>query len=159
AAPITLFTNLTGSQEVPSTGSPGIGNAFVVFDSVAHTLFVNIVFAGLLSPTTASHIHCCVPAGVNANVATQVPTFSGFPLGVTSGSYMNTFNTSLASTYNPAFVTASGGTVPGAEAALFAGFIAGQTYLNIHTNQFMGGEIRGQLAVIPETSTLALVGV
>ena len=32
-----------------------------------------------------------------------------------------------------------------AEAALFAGLRAGQSYLNIHTTTFPGGEIRGVL--------------
>lgn len=50
-----------------------------------------------------------------------------------------------ASSYNPAFVAAHGGTVPGAEAALLTGLLAGQAYLNIHTTMFPGGEIRGVL--------------
>ena len=51
----------------------------------------------------------------------------------------------LASSYNPAFVTAHGGTVAGAEADLLAGLKAGQAYLNIHSSTFPGGEIRGFL--------------
>jgi hypothetical protein len=51
-----------------------------------------------------------------------------------------------AASYNPAFVTANGGTTAGAEAALLAGLEAGQAYLNIHTTMFPGGEIRGFLA-------------
>ena len=61
-----------------------------------------------------------------------------------SGTYDNTFNTLLDSTYNPAFLTASG-TAASAEAGLFAGMLLGQSYLNIHTNLFPGGEIRGTL--------------
>ena len=64
----------------------------------------------------------------------MTPTFSGFPLGVTSGSFMQTFDMTQASSYNPAFVTANGGTVAGAEAALLAGLHAGTAYLNIHTS-------------------------
>jgi hypothetical protein len=37
--------------------------------------------------------------------------------------------------YNPAFVTANGGTVAGAEAALIAGLENQMTYFNIHTQQ------------------------
>jgi hypothetical protein len=96
--------------------------------------------------------------GVNAGVATAVPTFPGFPLGVTAGTYSNTFDLTQASTYNPAFVTAQGGTVAGAQAAFIAGMQAGLTYFNIHTNIFPGGEIRGQLQAVPEPATLLLLG-
>lgn len=45
-----------------------------------------------------------------------------------------------------------------AEADLIAGLLGGQTYLNIHTNLFPGGEIRGQLQAVPEPVTLLLLG-
>ena len=65
----------------------------------------------------------------------------------------------LASSYNPAFVTANGGTPASAFAALVAGLNAGDAYLNIHTTQFPGGEIRGFLHAVPEPETYALMGV
>src|SRR5215203_1363857 len=154
---LVFTTTLTGSQEVPPTGSPGIGSALVTLDTVTNLLTVNVSFAGLGSPTVASHIHCCAGPGVNAMVATAVPTFPGFPLGVTTGTYLMTFDLTLASTYNPAFITAHGGTVAGAQAAFIAGLTSGQTYLNIHTSQFPGGEIRGQLQAVPEPASLLLL--
>jgi len=154
---LVLTTTLTGNQEVPPTGSPGIGSALVTVDTVSNLMTVNVSFSGLLSPTIASHIHCCAPPGVNAMVATAVPTFPGFPLGVMTGTYLQTFDLTLASTYNPAFITAHGGTVAGAQAAFIAGLVSGQTYLNIHTAQFPGGEIRGQLQAVPEPATLLLL--
>ena len=69
-----------------------------------------------------------------------------------------TFDLTAASTYNPAFITAHGGTVAGAMAAFIAGLESGQTYLNIHTTQFPGGEIRGQLQAVPEPASLVLLG-
>ena len=45
-------------------------------------------------------------------VATGVPTFLGFPTGVTNGYYDHTFDLTLASSFNPAYVTANGGTPP-----------------------------------------------
>jgi hypothetical protein len=92
-------------------------------------------------------------------VATTTPTFPGFPLGVTSGTYDMTFNLLDAATYNPAFITSSfdpSGTVAGAEAALVAGIEDGKTYLNIHTTDFPSGEIRGFL--VPEPTSLVLLG-
>lgn len=159
AAPIIYQAALSGPAEAPPNSSPGMGFAVVTFDADNHTMRVQVTFSGLTSGTTASHIHAptIIPGGT-AGVATTVPTFPGFPLGVTSGTYDQTFNTLLASTYNPAFVTANGGTPATAEAALGRFLAEGRAYLNIHTTTFGGGEIRGFLSPAPEPATLALVG-
>ena len=78
-------------------------------------------------------------------------------MGVTTGTYLQTFDLTLASTYNPAFIAAHGGTVAGAQAVFIAGLLNGQAYFNIHTTQFPGGEIRGQLQAVPEPATLLLL--
>ena len=148
-------TTLAGSNENPPNASPGSGQSTLTINGDQMTLEVS--FAGLLTGTTAAHIHCCSPPTSNAGVATIVPTFPGFPSGVTSGSYLQSFDLSLASSYNPAFITANGGGVPAAQAALLAGLAGGQAYLNIHTVGFGGGEIRGQYAAIPEPTTWALM--
>lgn len=160
AAQASLFVynvNLSGPNE--GNASPGLGFATVAFDNVAHTLQVNLSFSGLTSPTTAAHIHCCtaVPGTGLAGVATQVPSFVGFPLGVTSGTFLNTLDLTQASSWNPAFVTANGGTTASAEAVLLAGSAAGMSYLNIHTVAFPGGEIRGFLTPVPEPGAWALM--
>jgi hypothetical protein len=160
---MTFVGTLTGALEVPPTGSPGTGTTTVIVDPVANTMHVDATFNGLEAGTTASHIHCCLAfpfqTGVNAPfVATTVPTFPGFPLGVTSGTYSHDFNLLDPTTYNPAFVTAEGGTIAGAEAALLAGIANGETYLNIHTTMFPGGEIRGFLVAAPEPASLVLLG-
>lgn len=159
ATTITYAATLAGPNESPPNASPGTGYAVVYYDDIAHTLQVNVTFQDLLGTTTASHIHCCTatPFTGTAGVATQVPTFPGFPLGVTSGSYTSAvFDLTLGSSWNPAFVTASG-SIANAEARLAAGLASGSTYLNIHTNVVQGGEIRGFLRV-PEPGTLALLG-
>jgi len=150
--------NLAGGNERPPAASPGTGLATVTVDDIDNTMRVEISFSGLLGNTLASHIHCCQPFGTNAQVATATPTFPGFPLGVTSGTYDQTFDMTLASSFNPAFVTAHGGTVDQARADLFAGLAATQAYLNVHTSLFPGGEIRGQLfARVPEPASWALM--
>src|SRR5712664_3221908 len=132
AIPITFVGSLTGANEVPPVPSPGTGLATVVLDSTAQTLQVNVTFSGLTSNDNAAHIHCCAPLGTNAGVATTVPAFPGFPLGVTSGSYSSVvFDLTQPTIYNPAFVTLEGGLTQ-AEAALIAGILNGTTYLNIH---------------------------
>ncbi|MEO6363369.1 MAG: CHRD domain-containing protein [Caldimonas sp.] len=156
-----VFTaTLTGANEIPAVASPGTGAATVTLTLGAlPTLRVQASFSDLLGSTTASHIHCCTttPNTANAGVATTTPTFVFFPLGVTSGSYDRTFDLLAAGSYNPVFVTANGGTVAGAFAALSGGLASGQTYFNIHTSLFPGGEIRGTLvAAVPEPETYAL---
>lgn len=159
-APITYTAGLSGAAESPPVASPGTGTTIVVFDPDIHRLGVDVVFSGLVAPTTVLHIHCCTanPFEGNAAVATQVPTFAGFPSGVTSGSYMNSFDLTDPASWNPAFITANGGTAQGAEDALGAGLASGRAYLNVHSTFAPGGEIRGFLvAAVPEPGTLALV--
>jgi hypothetical protein len=108
AAVLSLFTgfafgavlfvaNLSGANEAPPNASPGTGTALAIYDGTLHTLHAEAIFSGLLGPTSAAHIHCCTatPGVAPAGVATQVPSFVGFPLGVTSGSFSNTYDLTL----------------------------------------------------------------
>jgi hypothetical protein len=157
SAVLVYRADLSGANEVPANASPGTGFGIFTIDDVLNTLQVDITFSGLIGTTTASHVHCCAPLGTSVGVATQTPTFSGFPLGVTSGFYSHLFDLTLASTYNSAFVTAHGGTAAGAETALLAGIAAQQSYLNIHSTFAPGGEIRGQLLAVPEPGTWTMM--
>jgi CHRD domain len=65
----------------------GTGFAMVVLDPTAQTLQISANFSGLTTNDTAAHIDCCAPLGTNVGVATTLPAFPGFPLGVTSGTY------------------------------------------------------------------------
>ena len=141
--------DLRGTNENPPTATSGSGTGAVTWNTATHQLTVDITFSGLTTGTTASHIHCCAVPPANAGVATTVPRFAGFPTGVTSGSYLHVLDMTDAGSYNPAFVTSHGGTVTSAEAALLAGMVAGQAYLNVHTTMFPGGEIRGVLLPAP----------
>lgn len=156
AAIIQYTADLSGPAEAPPNASPGVGFATVTIDTVAHTMHVHATFSGLLGATTASHIHSATtnPFAGTAGVATTTPSFAGFPLGVTSGLFDNTLDMTLASSYNPAFVTAHGGTTAGAEAFLFQSFADGKAYLNIHTTVVGGGEIRGFLVPGPAAASL-----
>ena len=160
ASVVTYVVNLDGPSESPANASPGIGFATITIDSILNTLRVQVTFSGLLGTTTASHIHSPTPSPFTgaAGVATTTPSFAGFPLNVTSGTFDNTLDLTLASSYNPAFVTANGGTTASAEAALLAGIATGEAYLNIHTSVVPGGEIRGFLVAVPEPATLGFVG-
>jgi hypothetical protein len=158
SAGVIVYSAVLGNFENPPTGSPATGFAQITVDNVLNTMLVNVTFSGLGSGDTASHIHCCIAPGGNAGVATTTPTFTGFPSGVTSGSYSHLFDLTQSTSWNPAFITANGGTTTSAEAVLLAGLAANQAYLNIHTTTFGGGEIRGFLVVAPEPGTFLLAG-
>jgi hypothetical protein len=161
AAILTFDAILSGTSESPPNSSPGTGFAEVDINTVAQTMRVQVTFSGLLGTTTASHIHCCtaLPGTGTAGVATTVPTFPGFPFGVTSGTYDQTFDVLSDLTYNPSFESANGGTASSAFAALEAGLDSGTAYFNIHTTVVPGGEIRGFLlaSAVPEPSTWAMM--
>lgn len=130
---IFFHADLTGSQEAPPNASPGIGTADATFNVPTNVLTFTTTWSGLLSPTSNGHIHTA-PVGVSGPV---VIPFPGLPLGNTFGTYSNTFVLT---------------------AGQAADLMAGLDYVNIHSNAFPGGEIRGQLTAVPEPSTYALGG-
>ncbi len=147
---------LSGAAESPPNASPATGSATLTL--TGNILTINGSFTGLLGTTAAAHIHCCTAAALTgtAGVATTTPSFAGFPLGVTNGTFLLTLDLTQASSYNPAFVTAQG-SIDNARAALVAGMNGGRTYFNIHTSQFGGGEIRGFIiSTVPEPASVFL---
>ena len=155
-AGVVRFTaDLNGLAENPDVITPAIGWVDVQYDDVAHTMRIHAQFNGLIGTTTVAHIHCCTLNPLaNAGVATRTPSFLGFPSGVTAGVFDALYDMTLASSWNAAFITSSGGTTALAETRFFAAMGRGETYFNIHTQAFPGGEIRGTL--IPEPGVLAL---
>jgi hypothetical protein len=137
ATVIHLQAVLSGLSEVPPNASPASGLADVFVDDLFMAIDVAITFADLVAPTTAAHIHAPAPPGENAPVIVNFTT-AGFPLGVTSGSY------------DHAFI--------GLADIEIAFMLAGLSYVNIHSSAFPGGEIRGQLEVVPIPASLLLLG-
>lgn len=164
AASTSYYATLSGAAEDSPNASPGMGGAIVTFDLTAHLLSVDVSFISLAGLSSAAHIHCCTstPSSGLAGVATETPSFGGFPTGVSGGVYSMMYDTSLASSWNPAFIAAHGGTTAGAEAAFSAGLNAGAAYLNIHSNAYPAGELRGFLiTAVPEPAQwgMLLLGV
>lgn len=161
AASVLHTVNLDGSSFSPPNASPGTGSGLITYDSIAHTLSVNINFSGLLGTTTVAHLHCCTSIPETGTAAAATSSFLGFPTGVNAGIYLHLLDLTLPTAWNLSFISANGGTPDGAESALITGIDAGKVYLNIHTTQFPGGEIRGFLheSSVPEPATIALVGI
>ncbi len=135
ATTITFNVTLSGDQSVPPTGSPGTGSAIVMIDDVANTVWVDMTYSGLGAPTTNAHIHCCVLPGNNAGVA--IPFMpAGFVTGATSGTFTATFT--------------------GVAPSIIAGLENFMGYINVHTEEFPNGEIRGNMT--PEPGSIALLG-
>ena len=134
SAQLTFDANLLGVSENPPNASPGTGFGQVVVNSSHTQITVNELWSGLTAPATASHIHG--PAGPAANAPVIFP-LSGVP-AATSGSIPTQVFSITPAQFND--------------------LLNGLYYLNIHTSTFPGGEIRGQLILVPEPSSLALLG-
>jgi hypothetical protein len=113
---------LSGDQEVPPVPTPGHGEATVVLNEVSREVTVDGTFADLTANASAAHIHIGAP-GVNGGV---IVTLSVPP--ATSGT-----------------ITGSGTL----SAANRDAMLDGNTYINVHTSNFPGGEIRGQIVSAP----------
>lgn len=150
---------LTGPNESPPVASPGTGFSKLFLDTDAHTMRVTITFEDLIGLTTMAHVHAPTadPNTGTIGVATELPSFTGFPLGVQAGTYDHTFDTTLLSTWSAGFVTANGGTALGAETAFLNALLAEKAYINIHTDFVRSGEIRDFYAQVPEPGTWALM--
>lgn len=109
---------LSGAQEVPANTTKGTGTADVTYDPATHTLSWTVTYSGLTGPATMAHFHGPAAAGANAGVVV--------PIG---GAGMS----------SPAKGTAK---LTDAQATELK---TGMLYVNVHTAEHKGGEIRGQV--------------
>jgi hypothetical protein len=149
---------MSGPAESPPNNSPGVSISTVEVNGM--TLRVEVPFRDLVSPTLASHIHCCTASPLTGTAPIALP-FTDFPTGVTAGSYTKAFDLTSATVFEPTFLSGNGGNAAGARTALLNGIAANEAYVNIHTERFPAGEIRGFLvaAPVPEPSTWAMLGI
>jgi hypothetical protein len=171
----TIFNaHLTNAQEpgniVPTTATGAFRPAsfgfatFVLNDAMtALSMSVevfNIDFTGSQTTDTNdnltnAHIHAPAPPGSNAGVRWG---FIGMPFNDTSPT--NTVVTPFASGVGATII----GTWDAPEgnsttlAAQLPSILGGLSYINFHTVQFGGGEVRGQIIPTPEPGTLLLLG-
>jgi hypothetical protein len=152
----TVYTaTLDESQEVPPTGSAATGTGMATLDDTQTMLMVSLSWTGLTGPAGAAHIHCCPGPGANATVAIDfVP--AGFP-NTDSGTFNHTFDLTDAASYGGGFLSMFSD-VDAARMAVVSGLNSNLAYFNIHTDAHPGGEIRGDIQVVPEPATILLMG-
>ena len=155
SAQATVTSYYTTMTPEGAGGRTGTGQATATFDNVTHILHFSVSFSGLSGLTTQSHFHCCttVPFTGNALVAVDSPSLN-IPLGVSAGTFASDLDLDDPNNFNPAFITAAGGLAQAIN-NFASGLNTGRVYLNIHTNTFPGGEIRGYM-LVPEPTSAAL---
>src|SRR5688572_29155558 len=107
---------LTGDEEVPAVATDGKGLMIANLSHAGHLVDLHMVFAGLSSPVVGAHIHHA-PAGTNGGVIFDLGPFI--------------FGHLVIGTWDPT--------------GYLDALRAGELYVNIHTVNNPGGEIRGQL--------------
>ncbi len=136
-----LSATLSGDQEVPPQATPASGQASLQYDTDTRLLNWQISYQDLLGGLTNAHFHGPALPGVNAGVVIPID-FTGFG-GTTSGTLIGSADLDdLSPTFDPPTVE--------------DWFLTNRMYINLHTTQFPGGELRGQ--VVPEPLTLSLLG-
>src|SRR5437016_3450281 len=119
AATIQLRAWLNGAQEVPPVATAATGLATVTYDIVTRQLSWNVSYGGLSSAINDAHFHG--------------PTRAGFDAGITVGM-----------TAGPSPIIGSA-TINATQATQL---LSGQWYMNLRSNNFSGGEIRGQVLLV-----------
>lgn len=168
-----LIANLTNAQENPpvvptaSTGGSrpaSFGTAvFSLNDAqTAMMMFVsisNIDVNGTQTPNDTNdnlanaHIHAPAPPGMNASV---VWGFWGAPQNTANDIMMVPFQSGVGGIFTATWNLNEGNAGQTLTSQL-GNILGGQAYINFHTAQFPGGEIRGQIQLVPEASSLLLL--
>ncbi|RMF20306.1 MAG: CHRD domain-containing protein [Cyanobacteria bacterium J083] len=152
----TIFqATLEGSQEVPPVTTSASGSALLSLDKTTNLFDIQIDVTGISvtellgvgANSSPLHIHLA-PAGSNGNIIVDLG-FLGTPVPTSTGFSFTLPNTLFGGTQ---------GNLTSDVATNVASLLAGDTYINIHTNAFPSGELRGQLTPVPEpTAILSLL--
>jgi hypothetical protein len=163
-----FFTaNLNGLQEVGPNASTATGTASFVLNDPMTQLTMSVVINGIdvngtqtpgsnLDNLTNAHIHAA-PPGVNGGV---VWGFIGAPFNDNNptDTVVTPFPTGVGFTVTSKWDAPEGNAGQTLTSQL-TNLINGGTYINFHTVQFGGGEIRGQITVVPEPSVITLCSI
>src|SRR5262245_6664474 len=127
AGRVVLLADLTSQEEVPPIRSAGTGSATAILNPATQELTWSINYRDLSGPAVSAHIHG--PSGPGQNAVPQIDIGKGALESPLRGS---------------AKVTPQ-------EAQQI---LEGKWYINVHTAQNLGGEIRGQLEPVPASTGL-----
>jgi CHRD domain len=137
---------MTGYQENPDLSTTGAGRFEITIDDDAETFDYELTFSELEGNVTQAHIHFAKRA-LNAGIVLWLcgtatnPGPAGTPACPAPGGTVSRQDVGVADILAPG--------TQGIEAGNFKEFAAalreGQTYANVHSTKWPGGEIRGQI--------------
>jgi hypothetical protein len=175
ATAVTLLTaTLTNGAENPPTnpttaaGAPrsSFGTAtFVINDAMTSMTFSATIFGIDVTGTqtadpndniAASHIHAAPTVTPTTN-GPVVWGFFGSPFNDNNpnDAVMTPFTTGVGGTFSGKWDAPEGNNTTFADQ--LANILGGHAYINFHTTQFPGGEIRGNIVAVPEPETYLLL--
>ena len=130
---------LSGAQEVPATESTGIARAYVRFDAAFTRVFVDVRVRGLTGAVTAAHFHC---NRAGANGPPKLGLQSPGPLMFDGDRFRGVLsNEHILPTDCEAVVGRPINNLVSLALAMRDGLI----YLNVHSDAYPPGEVRGQM--------------
>jgi hypothetical protein len=136
--------NLIGYEEVPAISTSGTGTFSLLIDFGDTGFNYELTFSGTSGIVTQAHTHIA-QKGVNGGIMLFFCTNLGNgPAGTQACPTSGT----ITGRITPADIiggAAAQGVSPGEFAEVLAAIRAGSAYVNVHSNLFPGGEIRGQL--------------
>lgn len=135
-AQTTFSCFLNGTNEVPPNASGAVGSCVVVLNAAQTQVSITCQFVNLVGVYTASHLHG--PAGPGVNAGVQV----GFVSPAAPWVFANANHDGTLTNFLAAITPAQVGMLT-----------SGTMYANVHSNQFPGGEVRGQMVSPGPTGT------
>ena len=134
---VNFTAHLSGGEEVPANNSRATGQAIFQYNREEGVMTYKLIVANIENVRMA-HIHMA-PAGSNGGVVVWL-----YPEGPPPQTIPGRFQGVLAEgTITEANLIGALGGEP--METLIAAMVAGNTYVNVHTDQYPPGEIRGQI--------------
>jgi CHRD domain len=146
-AELTLRARLTGLEEVPPIFTPGSGTFQGTLSPDRNTLTFRLAWRDLRSPAQVAHIHFG-QRRVNGGVMLFLCGGGNQPVCPAQTTAAIEGTATAANVTGPA----GQGIDPGDFTAAVQALLTGQTYANVHSELFPGGEVRGQVRVRSEAS-------
>jgi hypothetical protein len=144
-----MSARLRGFDEVPAISSPGNGFFSSTIDEVAGTITWTMTYGVMNGKVTQSHIHFA-QKGVNGGI--WVFLCSNLGNGPAGTQACPTAPATIHGTIHASDIiggASAQGIQPGDFGPILRAIKTGTVYVNIHTDKYPGGEIRGQGVFVP----------